>query len=106
MHMPAVSGPLPSCPPSFLPACGCTQVHLESANIIRWVDDAFEGPPLVPGDAAAQRDMDALLRGACSEVVSAGLDLMAGETRAGRTNWRGKTCRALAAPGCDVPVGC
>ncbi|KAL4451687.1 hypothetical protein ABPG75_007349 [Micractinium tetrahymenae] len=56
------------------------QVHLESADIIRWVDSAFEGPPLVPSEAAARRDMEELLRGPCSKVVSAGLDLMAGKT--------------------------
>lgn len=56
-----------------------TQVHVESADIIRWVDAAFEGPALVPADAAARRDMEVLLKGACAEVVSAGLDLMSGE---------------------------
>lgn len=56
------------------------EVHVESADIIRWVDAAFEGPALVPADAAARRDMEVLLKGACAEVVSAGLDLMSGRT--------------------------
>lgn len=61
------------------------QVHVESADIIRWLDAAFEGPALAPADPAARRDMEGLLKGPCSEVVSAGLDLMAGD--AGRSRW-------------------
>ena len=54
------------------------KVHLESADICCWIDTAFEGPRLAPADPVLRREMEQLLGGACSGVVSAGLDLMAG----------------------------
>jgi glutathione S-transferase len=55
------------------------QVHLESADICRWLDGAFDsGQRLVPEDPLLQQEMEALLSGPCSGAVSAGLDLMAG----------------------------
>lgn len=56
-------------------------VHVESADICRWLDGALEGPPLSPSDPALRQQMDALLRGPCSRAISAGLDLMAGRGR-------------------------
>lgn len=56
------------------------QVHLESADICRWIGGAFEGPALAPADEVARRDMERLIQGPCSGIVSAGLDLMAGKT--------------------------
>ena len=53
-------------------------VHVESADICRWLDYAFPGPPLVPQEAQRQRDMERLIAGPCSGAGSAGLDLCAG----------------------------
>jgi glutathione S-transferase len=74
------------------------QVHLESADIRRWLDSAFpEGPSLVPADAARRADMEALLEGPCSGAVSAGLDLMAGEQETGRGAHDAHPCARLPA---------
>lgn len=54
-------------------------VHTESADIVHWVDGAFEGPRLTPEDAGLRAEMEALVRGPCSGAVSAGLDLCAGQ---------------------------
>lgn len=60
------------------------QVHVESADVCRWIDGAFPGPALVPADPALQREMEALISGPCSGAVSAGLDLCAGKCMCGR----------------------
>lgn len=52
------------------------------ADIIAWIDSAFEGPAaLQPQDPNLRAEMEALLRGPCSRVVSAGLSLVAGAFR-------------------------
>ena len=54
-------------------------VHVESADICRWLDASFGGgTSLTPAEPALRREMEELLEGACSGVISAGLDLMRG----------------------------
>lgn len=63
------------------------QVHVESADICRWVDGAFPGPRLVPEDGQRAKEMEQLIRGPCSGAVSAGLDLCAGGWVVGGRTW-------------------
>lgn len=68
------------------------EVLVESADICRWLDGAFPGPPLVPEDRQRAQEMEQLIRGPCSGAVSAGLDLCAGG-RAGGGESVGKAGR-------------
>ena len=49
----------------------------ESIPIIRWVDQAFDGPELVPVDKKRRDTMEALMP-AANRINAAGLDLLAG----------------------------
>lgn len=83
------------------------RVHTESADICRYLDAAAAGPSLTPAEPGLQQEMEALLRGPCSGVVSSGLDLMSGgpgvgcQARAGLHAWQARP--VVAASGRAFP---
>eukprot|EP00983_Pelagomonas_calceolata_P052377 1142831-Pelagomonas_calceolata.AAC.5 len=64
------------------------QVHVESADIITWIDQTFDGPSLVPQDEGGKKAMQELAKGPCSRVVSTGLGFVAGESLQGWALWQ------------------
>ena len=67
------------CPRGLVPALDVDgEVHVESIDICRWIDENLEGKPLMPPEGTSARSNAEALIASSSSIVSRGLSCVAG----------------------------